>query len=245
MKQLALKAALILVCVGISSWGQVVDDPLMGYCSAGCADNGTNSPTSQNPITGFGFVVAPGPATGSSILIEILEPNNQTNITPTISGTDITGSATASQVSAAPFSGGQLDSYLGISASPNNPIGGFLTTSGTGNYASINPGASSFFVYQLTLTPSGGITLQGPSNPNSSPLWNIGSAGLPLGSYIVAFLNEGTAASPDWVATSNSGAILETHDAPTPTPEPTSIILLGSMALGLVSVLKKKLPSRS
>lgn len=243
MKQFALKAALLLTFGGMACWAQVMDDPLHGYCSVGCADNGTNSPTSQNPIMGFGFTVSPGPAGGSSILIDILEPNNQTAITPTITGTDITGSVTLSRFSSTPFSSGMLDSYLGISGSPASPIGGFLTTTGTGNYASINPGAASFFVYQLTLTPA--PTLQGPSNPNSSPLWSIGAAGLPLGSYIVAFLNEGTAASPNWVATASSGYILETGDAPPPVPEPTSIVLLGSVTIGLVSVLKKKVGSRS
>lgn len=245
VKKTLMKAALILAASGISGWAQIVDDPLHGYCSVGCSDNGNNSPTSQNPITGFGFTVSPGPATGVSILIDILEPNNKTGITPTITGTDITGSATAALFSGTPFSSGMLDGYLGISASPANPIGGFLTTSGTGNYATVNPGATSFFVYQLSLAPVGGITLQGPSNPNVSPLWNIGSAGLPLGSYIVAFLNEGTAAAPNWIATANSGAILETHDAPPSVPEPSSIILLGTVTLGLVTVLKKNVHSRA
>jgi hypothetical protein len=39
---------------------------------------------------------------------------------------------------------------------------------------------------------------------------------LPLASYIVGFLNEGTAANPDFVATANSGAIFETRAVPGP-----------------------------
>jgi hypothetical protein len=236
------KAVLVLVAGGISCWAQVVIDPLLdplhGYCSVGCNDNGVNSPTSQDPILGFGFTVSPGPATRSNILIEILEPNNKTGITPTITGTDITGSAMATLLSGM-FGSGTLEGFLGISASPTSPIGSFLTT-GNNGYSNVNPGATSFSVYQLSLTPVGGIRLQGPGSPNVSPLWNIGSAGLPLGSYIVAFLNEGTAANPNWVATANSGSILETHDAPPAVPEPSSIILLGSVTLGLVTVLKKK-----
>src|SRR5258707_153564 len=50
-------------------------DPLHGYCSVGCIDNGTNSPTTQNPITGFGFTVSPvGPKTGD-LVVDVLVPN--------------------------------------------------------------------------------------------------------------------------------------------------------------------------
>ena len=79
----------------------------------------------------------------------------------------------------------------------------------------------------------GSTTLQGASSPNLSPLENISPA-LPLASYIVGFLNEGTANSPNWIATANSGAIFETHDAPPPSvPEPTALALLGSALVGL------------
>jgi hypothetical protein len=73
-----------------------------------------------------------------------------------------------------------------------------------------DPSATGFFVFQVDL---GNTTLQGPSNPNVSPLENISPA-LPLASYIVGFLNEGTAGAPDWVATANSGAIFVTPAPP-------------------------------
>jgi MYXO-CTERM domain-containing protein len=74
------------------------------------------------------------------------------------------------------------------------------------------------------------ITLQAASNPNVSPLENI-VGGLPQGSYIVGFLNEGTAAAPDWVATANSGAILEQDGPPTGVPGPTAGAGLPGLAL--------------
>ena len=55
-------------------WGDIDDDPLHGYCSVGCVDNGTNSPTTQNPITSFGFTISPGPASGD-FLIDVLVPS--------------------------------------------------------------------------------------------------------------------------------------------------------------------------
>jgi hypothetical protein len=185
----------------------VTDDPLHGYCAGAgqCVDNGTNSPTTNNPPINFGFTVSPGPASGSNLMIDVLVPNNESHpasfaLTGTLSGT-------ASLFSATPWTSGQLDAYLGISASPTNPIGAYLPSTQT-----LDPGATGFFVYAANL---GATTLQGPSNPNVSPLASI-SPGLPLASYIVGFFNEGTAASPNWVATANSGAIFETRAVPGP-----------------------------
>jgi hypothetical protein len=199
--------ALSLVMLSAPAFAQTTDDPLHGYCGGAgqCADNGTNSPTSNNPPLNFGFTISPGPASGSSFLIDILAPNNE----PTPSNFALTGTlaGTASLFSATPWTSGSLDAYLGISASPNNPIGAYLPST-----QALDPGATGFFVFQANL---GAATLQDASNPNVSPLENI-SPGLALGAYIVGFLNEGTAASPSWIATANSGAIFETRAVPGP-----------------------------
>jgi hypothetical protein len=184
---------------------------LHGYCAVGCIDNGTNSPTSQNPPANFGFTVSPGPASGSQYQIDILTPDNVA-AGPSFTLTSPSGTATlVPGVPPGPWTSGVLDAYLGISASPANPIGAYLPST-----QALDPGATGFNVYQANLGP---ITLQGPSNPNVSPLENITSGVLPKGSYIVAFLNEGTSAAPNWFATANSGAIFETGDAhPVPGP---------------------------
>lgn len=233
MKQLALRVALVLVVCGITCWGQTVLDPLMGYCAGAgqCKDNGTNSPTSTNPPANFGFTIAPGPNTGD-LLIDILVPNNlQNQSSYSISGT-FAGNATL--FGTTEWSSGSLAPFLGLSASPNNAIGAYLPST-----QALDPGATGFSVYQLD---AGMQTLQGPSNPNVSPLLNLGSP-LRIGSYIVAFLNTGSSTSPSWQATSNSGAIFETKDAP-PVPEPSAIILLGSVTLGIATLLKRKAQGR-
>jgi hypothetical protein len=123
---------------------------------------------------------------------------------------------------------------LGISASPANAIGAFLPST-----QALDPGATGFNVYAANLGP---ITLQNTSEPNVSPLENITSGVLPQASYIVAFLNEGTAAAPDWVATANSGAIFETDRPTGSTPLPATLPLFatGLGALGLLGWRRKR-----
>jgi hypothetical protein len=154
------------------------------------------------------------------LLIEVLVPTNETSPTSfTLTGT-LPGTATL--VSTTAWTSGNLDTYLGISASPSNPFGAYLPST-----QGLDPGATGFSVYQVDL---GTTTLQDASNPNQTPLENRGQV-LPLASYIVGFLNEGTAASPNWVATANSGAILETSTLSTATPEPSTMLIA---ALGVI-----------
>jgi len=210
-------------------------DPLHGYCAGAgqCIDNGTNSPTTSNPPTNFGFTISPGPATGD-LLLDILVPNNQQGSTTTY-GVTGTFSGTAALLSG-DWTSGNLDTFLGISASPTNPLGAFLPST-----QAVDPGAIGFSVYQLD---AGQRTLLDASNPNVSPLLNLSST-IPRGSYIVAFLNEGTAAAPSWVATANSGAIFEdspptSTTAPPSAPEPSALALLGTALAGLGFVWRRR-----
>src|SRR5262245_60391641 len=120
MKRLLLSAALACVMFGsANAQVTVLEDPLHGYCSAGCSDNGTNTPMTSNPPVNGGFTVSPKALSGS-LTIDFLIPDNVS-----LSSINITGAAnaTATLFSATPWTSGALDGYLGISASPNNPIG--------------------------------------------------------------------------------------------------------------------------
>jgi hypothetical protein len=199
---------------------------LHGYCGGvgQCVDNGTNSPTNINPPSNFGFTVGSGPKTGNFV-VDILVPNNE--LSPSsfaLTGT-LSGSATLFNSTA--WTSGKLDAYLGISASPANPIGAYLPST-----QALDHLATGFFVYQADL---GTATLKSPSKPNILPLENIGVP-LPKASYIVGFLNTGTRA-PNWLATANSGAIFST--SPVPEPESYAMLLAGLGLMGFMVNRKK------
>jgi hypothetical protein len=215
-----LLAAAFAAMSATPAMADLLDDPLHGYPGN---DNGINTPVSSsgfNQPTNFGFTVSPGPASGD-LLVDILVPNNLSPL-PASFGMTGTFSGTATKFSPTAWTSGFLDTFLGISASPSNGIGAFLPST-----QALVSGVTGFFVYQLD---AGTQTLQDASNPNVSPLENLTST-LSLGSYIVAFLNEGTAGAPNWVATANSGAIFQ--DA-APVPEPSTFAVAGLGALAFV-----------
>src|ERR1700722_4287136 len=115
---------LALACGG-AAWADTVIDPLHGQCNGTgtgtCSDNGSNTPLGNS--TTYGFTISPGPQTGD-LFIDILLPNNYT---PPAGGFAITTTVTATQQTGT-WTSGTLARFLGISASPDNPIGAYLPT---------------------------------------------------------------------------------------------------------------------
>jgi PEP-CTERM motif len=137
---------------------------------------------------------------------------------------------TASFFSPTAWTSGALDAYLGISASPNNPIGAYLPSAQT-----FQPSATGFFVYAADL---GTQTLPSNSGASNSDLLTL-NKGLLQGSYVVAFLNSSN-------ATANSGAIFETglpgttRGGAAPEPSTWAMMLLGFAGLGFAGYRKAR-----
>jgi hypothetical protein len=222
LSRLSAVAALVTVVIAIGFFPLSAGATLHGYCAGTgqCIDNGTNSPTSNNPPQNFGFVSSPAGETGQ-FRIEILVPNNEAAVPPGSVSFGITGNnassvtGTATLFSTTAFTSGQLDAYLGIAASPTNPIGAYLPST-----QALDPGAAGFFVYQASFA-----TVPALNGAMSETL----SAQLPLGSYIVAFVLDAPGTNTPWQATANSGAIFETGRV----PEPTTLLLIGTGLLAI------------
>ncbi|HEY1864508.1 MAG TPA: PEP-CTERM sorting domain-containing protein [Roseiarcus sp.] len=217
----------VLAMMGVMAIPGSAHATLHGFCNtsdSGCVDNGTNTPTTLNPPD-FGFSAGGHSATGD-LMIDILVPDTIANPSTayTISGPLVGVSTfTASLVKMTAWTSGALDSYLGISASPNNPIGAYLPST-----KAFDPSATGFFVYSADL---GTQTLPSNSGASNSDLLTLDKQ-LLQGSYVVAFLNSSN-------ATANSGAIFETGRM-TSTPEASTwaMMLLGFAGLGVAGYRK-------
>jgi hypothetical protein len=235
MKKLVLTAmALAALAYAVpASADTVIEDPLHGFCAAGCVDNGTNTPITSNPPVNFGFTVSPGPQTGD-LFLDILVPNtapvNPANVVTVTGSTLPVGGINFSLVSTTAWTSGDLSTYLSlVGSSPANPIGAYLpSTQALGGSLA---GATGFFVLQADL---GTQALSGPSGP-FSPTFSLNRGA--LGMYVVGFLDT---YAPGIIATANSGALFETGSgnsinpvAAVPEPATWGMMLLGFVGLAL------------
>src|SRR5262249_2408220 len=142
----------------------------------------------------------------------------------------------ASLVSTTAWTSGQLDNYLGLTGAPTNPIGAYLPTT-----KFFDSGATGYFVYTANVGPT---KIWDNAQETKGPTFDLSSIpGLSgdFGAYIVAFCSPITGSTDcteqngkSIVATANSGALLVNGDRRPPnfTPEPTTLALLGILALG-------------
>jgi hypothetical protein len=238
MKKLhvTLTAALFALAAVPAMADTLIDDPLHGFCGGvgQCVDNGTNSPTTNNPPGNFGFTVSPGNSASNTMWIDILVPDNLAVTAAnaalvTISGATVPGGTeNFSLISTTPWTSGDLKTYLGFTGGPANPIGAYLpsTQALLGNPAGLN----GFFVLQANI---GTQNLNGAGGP-FTPTFNINEGA--QGMYIVGFLQDGM--FPNMIATANSGAIFETGpgnsitlQAAVPEPATWGMMLLGFVGL--------------
>lgn len=218
---LALGSLLLVGLLRLPASAQTIDDPLHGECNPGTSclpDNGTVTPVLTN-TPNYGFSSSSPGASGTLDVITLI-PNNVAgggSLVFTVNGN------AASKVDTE-WTSGDLDTFLGISASPANPIGAYLPTTDA-----FSPGATGYFVYEANL---GTQTLQGPGVTPTTPTITD-SISLPIGSSIVAFLNNS-------IATANSGQLSIQHGTST-VPEASSLMLFGFGVLALGFVIRRNL----
>lgn len=222
-------AAVGAIALSAAMAGPVSASPLHGFCNGTgtgtCMDNGMNTPLGGS--TAFGFTYSGSSSVTGTLWLDILLPNNDaTPASFSVTGINGVTGGTATEVSTTAWTSGSLAHYLGISASPNNPLGAFLDSSET----SLDASATGFFVYQLTLTD---FTV--PKNGSGGLPQFDAISGLDLGSYIVGFLDCGNS----WCATANSGALL-VDGTTTSVPEPASLALFAVGLGGLAFAVRRR-----
>jgi len=221
--QASLAGVATLACAFVAS-----ADALHGFCSDCVVDNmiggvGVTS-TGTNPLSDFGFWSGGPSGLIGDYMVDILTPDNGAvpSITYSVSG-GANGTATASLFSTSAWTSQsvKLDSYLGISASPQNPLGAWLPATQT-----VDSLAKGYWVFQANL----GTNTLG-TKTGTGPMLNLGSS-LPAGSVILAFLSSGTGKA---TATANSSALFETKSSAPPSgvPEPGLLTLLAGGLVGL------------
>jgi len=208
-----MRASLLATCIALAAaamtgaaLADTIEDPLHGFCSAGCTEAtiGGNAVTPLPSVTNFGFNASP--AQSGDLVLKFLIPDSValSTVQAWVAGETITGTSTGalSLFSTTPWTSGTLESnYLGITSfangSPPNPLSAWLGATQT-----LAPTANGYFV---VLADVGNYSLP---TPGTTPpdIFSLSPVSYFAGGLIVADLFTGPNHTLD-VTTAQSGAL--------------------------------------
>jgi len=212
---------------------------LHGTCispTPSCSDNGSITPVdSKSPD--FGWISSPNSG-NADFLLDVLIPNNISGASSesiTITGVNTTNkSVTPSKAfSATAWMSGSLESYLGISSTPNNPISAFLTAPNPSTHTFDSP-ATGYYDYVFDF---GDVTFGSNTDPTFSTSFEF-----PEGTIITAFTETQSCkkgvCTDNYTSTASSSALI--IDTPASVPEPSPVLVLAGGLLGLGYLLRRR-----
>jgi hypothetical protein len=142
-KRVVVLLAILMCAMGASA------DTLHGYCvlpASPCIDNGTITPTTNNPPY-FAFSYSGNAKTGGSgdfLLVGLVPDNQNAGFSLTLHGTNTTvSSVSGALVSSTEWNSGFLSAYLSspIFPNPSHPLNAFLPST-----QGVDPGANGYYV---------------------------------------------------------------------------------------------------
>jgi hypothetical protein len=229
----ATSLAMFTVVFALS--GQTLNnDTLHGFCGTSaatstCTDNGVITPTTS--LASFGFTRSPDSNSGintPNIWLVFLIPNELAAQTISVNQTTATAS-TKTLTSVGNWTSDTLENFLGITQAPgggpNNPLNALLGQTNVYDLA-----ANGYDVYQANF----GSVLFGSPDPHYTTSYTA-----PVGTVVLAYVVDGAGTFVNQItdSTANSAALLLT---PGTVPEPTTIVMLGSVVLLVGGIARKK-----